>query len=276
MKKGAEMVLYLNKKHTLKLRIPVAFREDLLRVLKYILAGLSICALGLGCIAIPAFARITHITLEAGDKFSASEISGDGGAYFVDYDASWTRKPGVYYFKMISGGKEREVRLKVVDTKAPEVKVRNIDWAIGGGIPTPEDFIESIYEATDYTGEYVTPFSEIEKMGLHNAEIRFTDTSGNRTEVFGVKMNLVSDNEKPEIKFLSERITVNLGDDVNYLQFIKVSDNCAGKIDIKIDDSGVDFSTVGSYTVTVTATDRIGNKTKKELKVSVVEPIGEK
>lgn len=270
------MVLYLNKKRTLKLRIPVVFKEDLLRSLKYILAGLCACALILGCIAIPAFAKIKHVTLEAGDTLSAAEISGDSNAYFVGFDASWTRKPGVYYFKMISGGKEKEVRLKVVDTNEPDVKVKNIDWAIGGGTPTPEDFIESVYEATAFSGEFVTPLPEIDRMGEYSAEIRFVDTSGNKTDVFEVKMHLVSDSKGPEIELLTQKVTAMVGDEVDYLQFIKVSDNCAGRIAVEIDDSSVDYSAEGSYTVTVTAVDRIGNMTKKSLRVSVEKPDAEK
>lgn len=269
------MVLYLNKKHTLKLRLPI-HREDALRVLTYITAFLCVCALILGCIAIPAFARIKHITLEAGDSLSASEISGDSGAYFEGFDSSWIKKPGIYYFKMIADGKEREVRLKVVDTKAPEVKVKEIDWAIGGDAPTPEDFIESIKEATEYRGEFVTPLGELDRMGPHNAEIRFTDTSGNETEVLKVVMFLVSDNEGPEIEVTAKEISVNVDGVVDYSQFIRVSDNCAGKINVEFDDSKVDYSTEGYYYVTVTATDRIGNKTKKELRVSVVELASEK
>ena len=269
------MVLYLNKKRTLKLRIPVVFKEDLVRVLEYILVGLCVGALILGCIAIPAFVKIKHVTLEAGETLSAMEISGDENAYFVGFDASWTSRPGVYYFKMMSDGKERDVRLKVVDTKAPEVKIENIEWAIGGGNPTPEDFIKSVYEPTDFTGEFVIPFPEIDRMGEYSAEIRFTDTSGNKTDVFEVKMHLVSDNVGPEIELLTKKVRIIIGEKADYLQFVKVSDNCAGKIDVEIDDSGVDYSAEGIYTVIITATDRIGNMTKKELKVAIEMPADE-
>ena len=264
------MVLYLNKKRTLKLKIPI-YRDDLLRVLTYIAAALCGVALILGCIAIPAFAKIKHIRLEAGANLAISELSDDPNAYFKGYDPEFSRKPGVYYFTLVADGKEREVRLKVVDTKAPEITVKNVNCAIGGRMPVPEDFIATVSEAVGFSGEFVTPFGKIDKMGKYKAEIRFVDTSGNKTKIFEVEMNLISDNEAPRIDLTVKRVAVSVGESVDYLQYIRVSDNCLGEIDVKVDDGEVDLSESGVYTVRVTATDHIGNKTFENLEIWVTD-----
>ena len=264
------MVLYLNKKHTLKLKLPI-YRDDLIKWLVYAAVALGLAAVILACIAVPAFAKIKHVTLEAGEAFDATKISNDESAYFEGYDPSFLNRSGVYYFKMIANGKEREVRLEVVDTKAPEVTVKNVNCAVGGPLPSPEDFAESISDATGYVGEYVTPFGEIDKMGRYKAEIRFVDSVGNKTSVFEVEMNLISDNEGPELELSEKKVTVNIGERVDYLQYVAVSDNCIGEIKIEIDDSEVNYDEEGSYIAKITAIDLIGNRTQNQIKVLVNE-----
>lgn len=258
------MVLYLNKKHTLKVCLPIE-QDRLQKILICIVAWLSVSALLLGSVAIAFFVQIKHITLEAGDSLSVSDATDIEGAVFSGFDPAFTSKPGVYYFTLIADGKEREVRLKVVDTKAPDVKVKEVKCAIGCPLPLPEDFIDTVYEADSYKGEYITPFAEIDRMGEFEAQIMFCDPSGNKTDVIDVKMSVISDNEAPNIKLIREKVVLSIGQKEDLLQYVSVSDNCVGEIKLEVDDSRVNYGEEGKYTVTYTASDASGNVSRVDL-----------
>lgn len=264
------MVLYLNKKKTVRLRLPV--EQDVLQgVLLRVIIVLSVAAVILGAIGIPFFARIKHVTLEAGSDFTAEDLAKSEDASLLGFDPSCTRRPGVYYFSVISNGKEKSVRLKVVDTKAPEVVVKNVKCAIGGAMPRPLDFIDSLKEADICIGEFVTEFPEIDRMGEYSAQVRFYDPSGNETKIFDVKMSVVSDNEDPKISLSVDKIEIEKGTVVDLLSFAKATDNCVGDVELTVDDEGVDYSAVGDYTVTFSAKDSVGNSSKVSVKLSVVD-----
>lgn len=262
------MVLYLNKKRTLKLRL-AGEHETWQKTLLAVIAALTVIALALGAVAIPMFAKIKHVTIEAGEDFSATALAKDENASFSGFDVQWTRRPGVYYFTLISQGQEREVRLKVVDTKAPEVVIREVKCAIGGQLPVPMDFIESVYEADECYGEFVTTFPKIDRMGEYKAQVRFYDTCGNFTDVLDVKMSVVSDNEAPKINVPTDKVEVFVGDTIDISKLIAVSDNCVGELEIKIDDGEADFSSAGEYVVKITAKDSVGNTSRAEITVAV-------
>ena len=262
------MVLYINKKRNIKLRI-AGEQETWQKALIVIIAVLSLVAVVIGAIGIPMFARIKHITIEAGTPISAQEVARDEGASFVGFAPQWTRKPGVYYFTVASNKGEREVRLKVVDTKAPEVVIRDVKCAVGGELPSPEDFLESVNEADECIGEFVVAFSKIDRMGEYRAQVRYYDPSGNSTKIFDVKMSVISDNEAPKINISAETVEIFVGETVDIFKLVTVTDNCVGNIEIEIDDSGVDYSAAGEYTAWAYAKDGVGNASKAKIKIIV-------
>ena len=267
------MIVYIGKKRKIKFNIPVyqpAAKEATVRVMLV----LSMLAVLLAVICSIGFFKHKRVYIEAGQALTAAEIVGDEGACFgEDFDPDCVRMAGVHYFTIISGGKEISVRLKVNDTKAPEVVVKNVYTAVGGTIPIPEDFIVSVNEAGEFKGEYVQAFPRIKAMGTYSAQIRFTDLAGNQTPVYTVNMTIVSDSISPEIKVLSVAETV-VGEAVDYNKYVKITDNCSGKIAVEIDDSEVDFSEAGTYGVYFKATDAVGNVSERvKLTVKVTEPV---
>ena len=93
----------------------------------------------------------------------------------------------------------------------------------------------------------------------------------------------VGDTTKPTIEFKASSVTVVLGSEYESSDNIKsVKDDVDGALKetekaVKnsgyyiIDDSKVDLKTAGEYEVTVTATDKAGNTTKKSFKLTVKE-----
>lgn len=74
----------------------------------------------------------------------------------------------------------------------------------------------------------------------------------------------------PEIIGLKD-LVVKVGDTLSYKRGISVQDDSGVSISLVVDNSGVDLSKVGTYTVLYSATDLSGNATTKEVLVTVIE-----
>lgn len=264
------MYIYFSKKRNIKIRVP-AERERVQRVLLCIIAFLSVAAIVLGVICSVLYFSVRRLTVEAGAIKSAAELVGDAGAVFEDgFDYTCLNRPGVYYFDVIVGEKTISVRLQVEDRSAPVIKVKNVNCAVSGSLPVPEDFIDTILESGKYSGEFVTPLPQIKAMGTYDVKVRFTDAWGNKTEVFDVSFTVISDSEPPKVELVSE-ITVTVGEQIDYGKYISLTDNCIGELTYTVDDSGVDINKVGKYKAYVDTEDAIGNTGRCEITVNVVE-----
>lgn len=261
------MTVFINKKRGLKFNIP-GEKDKVIRLMGIIIAVLLAISVILAIFCAVTFFQTKHITIEAGQALSAADIANNKAAVFGDgFDPDCVNHAGVYRFTVISKGEEIDVRLTVKDTKAPKVTVKNVYSAVGGTFPTPEEFIDTVYEPDSYTGEYVKNFPEIKAMGTYSAQVRFTDASGNKTEIFDVKMTIVVDTEAPVLEVRSDLVTY-VGEAVSYRQNIHATDNCTGEITLTVDDSEVDLSAAGEYTAYVYATDSVGNRSET-VKVTV-------
>lgn len=256
------MFIYINRKTDLKVNLPV-YAEKLKRIILAVTVILSIAAVFVGIACACLASRIKRYTIEAGEALSAFDIVGyDDASFGSDFDAECLSHPGVYYFTVVSNGDDITVRLRVKDTKAPIVTVRDVFFAVGGRLPVPEDFIDEIYEPDSFIGEFVDELPTVKELGAYDVRVRFTDASGNGTEVFDVKMTQIYDREPPVIK-VDGVITVSVGETIAYTDFITVTDNCIGDITIDADESELDISAVGDYKVFLVAADAVGNKSER-------------
>lgn len=265
------MTLHIIKKVGLKLNIRVyyAVMKDI--VIKVII-GLSALALVLliACIALEL--QYTRYYTEVGSEITAEDIMGAGATFADDFDPEYLNRAGVHYFTVITGMGERRIRLRVIDTKAPKITVKDVKVALSGGLPRPEDFIDSVYEPDEFKGEYLSAPKDIMRVGKYNARVRFTDASGNKTQIFNVEFEVVADYTLPKVEVISP-VIVERGKAVDYSSYVKVTDECVGELHFEVDEGELDTLTVGDYTVYVTGIDAIGNESERvPLKVKVVEP----
>ena len=267
------MTVYISKKRNIKFIIPI-YRETAEAVLIRVILVLSAISLILAIVCPIMFFSTKRITVEAGSTITAAEIVGKDYAFFGDdFDPDCLKVEGIYHFTITYGHRSVPVRLKVIDTKPPEVKVKDVLCAVGAHLPEPEDFVESVSEAGKYFGEYVKGFPEIKAMGTYSAQIRFTDEIGNQTPIYEVKMTVISDTVAPHVEVISG-VTVLAGEPADYTDCLKVTDNCVGKISVNIDSREVDATTPGTYFAYATATDAVGNVSEKvRISVTVVEAI---
>ena len=248
-------------------------RAEIARALQIAVVVLSGLAVILGALCAVLYFSTPRLTIEAGESITPQNFVRDSEAVFgEDFDPDCINRAGVYYFTVISGDKHIEVRLRVKDTTPPDVELKDLLWAMGTPAPAPEDFIKSADEVGHFTGEYIEALPEIKRPGRYEAKIRFTDEWGNKTEVYTVAVEVISDTVPPEVRVLGDATFVIGGEKPDYSHLIAASDNCVGKVAVdKIDDSGVKYDKKGKYTVNVTVSDASKNKTVAKVTVYVVE-----
>ncbi len=264
------MTVYISRKANLKFNIK-AYYEDVRNFMLGVIIALAVIALGLFIACMALESQFKRVNIEAGEYFSAEDIFGDGSRFNSDFDPDFVNHAGVYYFTASTPKGVKTVRLSVKDTQAPLVTVKDVYFAVGGNFPDPKEFIDTVYEPDDFTGEYLNDLPEMTTLGSHEMQIRFTDASGNKSEIFTVKMTQIYDNKAPDVE-VSPLIVCEVGGSIEYKPYITLSDNCIGELTFDVDESALDLSKVGEYTVYIMGRDGVGNQSEKiAVTVNVIE-----
>lgn len=134
----------------------------------------------------------------------------------------------------------------------------------------PKTNIQQVFYHSDSS---VQVSSDIDTKRVGNYTVTYQIKDYKKTCTVSVKdttLTLKKDTEKPVIS--TDPIHVYTDSKPNYKSYIEVTDNLDLNPKIKIDSSKVKAKKEGTYKLTVTATDRSGNKAKKKISVVVEEP----
>ena len=253
-----------------------------LRKRVYVLIGIllivSLCFFGFKILNRPLIEfKETNPQLEINSKLDAisyiEKVRGyDIKDVKIDTKDVNTKKLGEYVIKYIVDDKEYNLKIKVVDTHAPELTVKNIDSEIGADIKA-DQFVNKIEDQTKVKIKFKKDY-RFDKEGKQEVVIVAEDEAGNKTEKKAA-LELVKDTQKPELTGLSDMI-VKVGSKTSFESGVKAKDNRDSHPKIDIDSSQVDLNKVGQYKVTYTVTDRAGNTNQYTRKVNVVEKVNPK
>lgn len=158
--------------------------------------------------------------------------------------------------------------IAVVDTTAPEVKVKNVSSLLGREV-NPTEFIESItdFDKTRVAFEAMPDFSVA---GEQEVSIIVADASGNGVREKAT-LTVYEDYMPPSIEGV-QNLNVAIGGTVSYKKGVTVVDDCDPSVKLEIDSSAVDLTKAGEYPVYYSATDAAGNTTTVEAIVKVAAP----
>ncbi|GEM_PF-538508 len=169
----------------------------------------------------------------------------------------------------------KTLKVMVKDTKPPLVTIskalifevfKEIDpWAMYFNIEDNHD--DFIHLEIKYQHQL-----NLEKLGIYSVEVMVKDRSKNEaTYLFYAE---VVDLTSPEIKIIDALIITDFKAP-NYIERIKIKDNYATlkELDIFIEDSHIDYESIGMYEIEVIATDPSGNTSKKVIDVLIVDII---
>lgn len=176
-------------------------------------------------------------------------------------------KLGKYDIVYTYNDNDYKVSVEVVDTKKPKFEIVDLDLDVGMKI-TPKSMVKNIQDATKTTVKFKEDY-QFDKEGVVAVVVQVIDEAGNISEK-KAKVKLVKDKIGPEINGVSE-LTVAKGGKADYNSGVSVTDNRDPDPKLTIDNSKVNIDKLGTYKAIYIATDRAGNKTKKERIIKVVE-----
>ena len=151
---------------------------------------------------------------------------------------------------LIFGGKKTDL-----------VLIKDLDVEINSDV-TLLSFVDEVKNGT-----IVSKDKEIDTSKLGNQNLVIEVKNGNKTKEYKFTINVV-DTTKPEIDARSE-ITTTVGDEVDLLEGVTVSDN--SKEEIKVEIKGeYDYDKEGEYELEYYAKDSSGNEISQKFKLIVV------
>ena len=236
-------------------------KKMLISFIKYTIAPIAAVFFLLTVALIVDLIGVTKtIKLEAGQSLpSAASVSGHTDArYLYDDNEIDVTKVGEYKI-LIAYGKQDTMRvnLKVSDTTAPIGKVKALSiHQTSSALPTPKDFFEDIYDASEYTASFVSEPS-VSGLGNYPVSILLVDEHGNK-RTYSASLSVINDTEAPRI-YAPAQVVGYVGEGIAYRSGVRVEDNCFGTT-LEVDDSKVDTTKEGNYIVTYIAKDMAGNK----------------
>lgn len=213
------------------------------------------------------------LTLEAGSTISAEDfkmIDNNQEVQFVtDMSLVDLSIPGEYPVELQYYGRTYNSVLRVIDSVSPVLKTKDL-ILFSTEDPQPEDFIEqAIDESVMFYAFSKEP--DMTVSGEQDIRILAIDLGGNIT-VADAKMTVLFDDVAPELNGVAD-IQQYLGWDIDYMANITVDDNLDPTVDIEVDDSEVDLTKAGVYTVRYIAADTSNNKTVKTATVTIVDDV---
>ena len=211
------------------------------------------------------------LTVEAGSSFSASDFKVRDvemeASFATDIKSLDLSQPGEYPVVISYYGRNYNSTLYVVDTVKPEVITKDVT-AFYTQYPRAEDFIDRISDHTSVRVAYAEePDMTIE--GVQTVTLHVSDAANNVT-VCTADLNLIFDRQAPQIQGISDKL-IYVGFQVDMMEGVTVTDDLDPNPVLTMDDSTVDQTKAGEYTITYTATDLCGNTEKQSVVLTVID-----
>lgn len=177
------------------------------------------------------------------------------------------KEVGEYELKVKINGEEESVKIIIKDTKAPELKLKNVTIYDDEKVSGKNAFIVS---AKDASGEVKTTLKteiDYKKIGTQKITIEAEDKYGNKVEKTA-NLTIKKDTEGPVFYGLSS-MSVEKNSSPNYKSGVKAVDARDGSCTFSVNSSAVNLSKAGTYYITYTAKDKKGNSSTARRKITV-------
>lgn len=154
----------------------------------------------------------------------------------------------------------------LVDTTVPtlELKQAHIDIGDGIGLST---FVKTAEDASGEVSLKLIGEPNIGKVGTYTVQVEATDINGN-TVTKETTLEVHLDTRGPAFSGLGD-MKVEKRSEPDYLAGVKAVDSRDGEVSFTCDSSKVDLTKAGTYYITYTAQDSLGNKTSARRKITV-------
>lgn len=163
--------------------------------------------------------------------------------------------------------KEYSLNVRSVDSNPPTFETVDLDVDLGTDISC-EQMVKNIDDETETRVSFKEKY-DFSKVGNYEVVIVVEDEAGNKTEK-NAQVKVVKDEEKPTLTGLNQMF-VYVNGSVDYLKGVTAKDNRDKDPQIHVDDSQVDLTKAGTYTIKYTVKDRSGNSQEYTRKIIVKE-----
>ncbi len=260
-----------------------------------IITGAVILAGGIGGLAWKEYNRFEPkqetVTVELGDKFKTDPAAyidaGEKALSETKLDASGLdmEKTGIYTLTASWKDKKINIKVKVADTTAPTVKLKETEFqtTIGTAIPAG-DIIEkmedkagikevSFDQGTEKTGTDSKDLLDqvslrCEEVGTQTIQVIVTDNNGNETKK-KIKVKVIED-YLAHVSGIQD-ITITEGETPDWMEGITADEKV---LEVTADASAVDVGTPGEYTLTyIIKGDDNETMVEQEVKVTVKKKV---
>ena len=158
--------------------------------------------------------------------------------------------------------------LHIVDTTPPAAQAVPQTLFSTDALPDASSCVTGITDATAVTVSWLTQ-PDIASGGNLTGQVLLSDSFGN-VSVIDVPFNVTKDVTPPVISGAKD-LTVYIGDSIAYRDGVTVTDDIDQNPTLTIDADSVDLTTPGTYIAGYTATDFSGNKSTRNITVTVEE-----
>lgn len=187
-------------------------------------------------------------------------------SFVTEINEDIINKVGEHQIEVKGNQRHFHVNIIVSDTIVPDVTVQTYHYFMGDEFD-PNQFIKEYHDFTTVNAK-IDKDIDLTKKGTYKLDVTFYD-EGHNEVVKQCELIVEKDEEAPVIE-VDSVLNVNKGDTLLYKQLIRVHDNRDGEMNnYEIDNSQVNLTRVGVYTVTISATDENKNTAKKTIKVKV-------
>ena len=215
---------------------------------------------------------VKEFNLELGNKLQKKDIllnykEDKDSLSQSEIDKINKKEVGEYELKVKINGEEEIVKIIIKDTKAPELKLKNVTIYDDEKVSGKDAFIVS---AKDASGEVKTNLKteiDYKKIGTQKITIEAKDKYGNKVEKTA-NLTIKKDTEGPVFYGLSS-MSVEKNSSPNYKSGVKAVDARDGSCTFSVNSSAVNLSKAGTYYITYTAKDKKGNSSTARRKITV-------
>lgn len=174
---------------------------------------------------------------------------------------------GDYEIKIRYGNNEFTSKIKVQDTKGPDLELQDITIYDDQTVNGKEAFIKSVHDASSEVTTTLKTEIDYTKIGTQTITIEAIDKYNNVTTKTA-NLTIRKDTEAPNLYGLNA-LTVNKYTNVDLYKGVSAWDEHDGNVSVQIQTNGFTTSKYGTYYVTYTATDKVGNTVSKKRKIIV-------
>ena len=206
-----------------------------------------------------------NITIEYGEALTLDYILKDDFKKIkVSPKLSSLKKVGEHELTLTIDGEEFKIKVTIKDTTPPDLEVKDVQKYLDEDLPKVEEFVEKVEDLSKTS----LKMSEVEKTaGEHEVEITVTDEYNNKTSK---KAKLTILEYKGSVKFSGlTNLSVYVGSKPDLKKNVSAKDDRFGDLELTVDDSKVNYNTPGTYTIYYKVTDKLGNETVRERKITV-------